>query len=70
MVMDKLYKSEVGLVSYDTFYYYVCVDFISSCVSMYVSHALKYSRFYSGVVAGAREALLCGVPSLSISLDW
>ncbi|XP_027342039.1 uncharacterized protein LOC113854909 [Abrus precatorius] len=26
--------------------------------------------FYSGVVAGAREALLCGVPSLSISLNW
>ncbi|XP_027906582.1 uncharacterized protein LOC114166116 [Vigna unguiculata] len=27
-------------------------------------------KFYSGVVAGAREALLCGVPSLSISLNW
>jgi hypothetical protein len=27
-------------------------------------------RFYSGVVAGAREALICGVPSLSISLNW
>ncbi|XP_027336705.1 uncharacterized protein LOC113850376 isoform X2 [Abrus precatorius] len=26
--------------------------------------------FYSGVVAGAREALLCGVPSLSISVNW
>ncbi|KAH7547152.1 uncharacterized protein LOC107425255 [Ziziphus jujuba] len=26
--------------------------------------------FYSGVVAGAREALLCGIPSLSISLNW
>ncbi|CAN6463079.1 unnamed protein product [Victoria cruziana] len=26
--------------------------------------------FYSGTVAGAREALLCGVPSLSISLNW
>ncbi|KAF3783127.1 5'-nucleotidase [Nymphaea thermarum] len=26
--------------------------------------------FYSGAVAGAREALLCGVPSLSISLNW
>jgi 5'-nucleotidase len=26
--------------------------------------------FYSGVVAGAREALICGVPSLSISLNW
>uniref|UniRef100_A0A7N0RIM9 Survival protein SurE-like phosphatase/nucleotidase domain-containing protein n=1 Tax=Kalanchoe fedtschenkoi TaxID=63787 RepID=A0A7N0RIM9_KALFE len=25
---------------------------------------------YSGVVAGAREALLCGVPSISISLNW
>ncbi|KAK2425154.1 5'-nucleotidase [Trifolium repens] len=29
-----------------------------------------HHMFYSGVVAGAREALLCGVPSLSISLDW
>ncbi|XP_014515190.1 uncharacterized protein LOC106773028 [Vigna radiata var. radiata] len=27
-------------------------------------------KFYSGGVAGAREALLCGVPSLSISLNW
>ncbi|KAK8608340.1 hypothetical protein V6N13_023766 [Hibiscus sabdariffa] len=26
--------------------------------------------FYSSVVAGAREALICGVPSLSISLNW
>ena len=25
-------------------------------------------RFYLGVVAGASEALICGVPSLSISL--
>ncbi|CAH9075120.1 unnamed protein product [Cuscuta epithymum] len=26
--------------------------------------------FYSGVVAGAREALFNGVPSISISLNW
>ncbi|CAN4098517.1 unnamed protein product [Withania somnifera] len=26
--------------------------------------------FYSGVVAGARESLFSGVPSISISLDW
>ncbi|KAL6224193.1 hypothetical protein ACLB2K_003049 [Fragaria x ananassa] len=26
--------------------------------------------FYSGAVAGAREALLCGVPSLCISMNW
>nr|DAD44390.1 TPA_asm: hypothetical protein HUJ06_002620 [Nelumbo nucifera] len=26
--------------------------------------------YYSGAVAGAREALLCGIPSLSISLNW
>ncbi|XP_043707330.1 5'-nucleotidase SurE-like [Telopea speciosissima] len=26
--------------------------------------------FYSGAVAGAREALICGVPSVSISLKW
>lgn len=32
--------------------------------------AWKSPRFYSGVVAGAREALICGVPSLSISLNW
>lgn len=29
-----------------------------------------HHMFYSGVVAGAREALICGVPSLSISLNW
>ncbi|KAK7271982.1 hypothetical protein RJT34_28296 [Clitoria ternatea] len=29
-----------------------------------------HHMFHSGVVAGAREALLCGVPSLSISLNW
>ncbi|KAJ1382219.1 Survival protein SurE-like phosphatase/nucleotidase [Sesbania bispinosa] len=29
-----------------------------------------HHMFYSGVVAGAREALLYGVPSLSISLNW
>ena len=28
------------------------------------------SRFYSGAVAAAREALISGVPSLSISLNW
>ncbi|KAG2728779.1 hypothetical protein I3760_01G220200 [Carya illinoinensis] len=29
-----------------------------------------HQMFYSGVVAGAREAMICGVPSLSISLNW
>ncbi|KAM7254526.1 hypothetical protein ACFE04_003906 [Oxalis oulophora] len=29
-----------------------------------------HHSFYSGVVGGAREALLSGVPSLSISLNW
>ncbi|KAJ8535848.1 hypothetical protein K7X08_034249 [Anisodus acutangulus] len=29
-----------------------------------------HHMFYSGVVAGAREALFYGVPSISISLDW
>ncbi|TYJ13622.1 hypothetical protein E1A91_A10G063600v1 [Gossypium mustelinum] len=29
-----------------------------------------HHMFYSGVVAGAREALISGVPSLSISLNW
>ncbi|KAK4774112.1 hypothetical protein SAY87_029131 [Trapa incisa] len=29
-----------------------------------------YNTFYSGSIAGAMEALICGVPSLSISLNW
>uniref|UniRef100_A0A5B6ZZW3 Survival protein SurE-like phosphatase/nucleotidase domain-containing protein n=1 Tax=Davidia involucrata TaxID=16924 RepID=A0A5B6ZZW3_DAVIN len=29
-----------------------------------------HHMFYSGVVAGAREALISGVPSISISLNW
>ncbi|XP_010540078.1 PREDICTED: uncharacterized protein LOC104813948 [Tarenaya hassleriana] len=29
-----------------------------------------HNMYYSGVVAGAREALISGVPSLSISLNW
>ncbi|KAI3455573.1 hypothetical protein Pfo_012236 [Paulownia fortunei] len=29
-----------------------------------------HHMFYSGVVAGAREALINGVPSISISLNW
>ncbi|KAL5728739.1 5'-nucleotidase [Ranunculus cassubicifolius] len=29
-----------------------------------------HHMFYSGTVAGAREALICGVPSISISLNW
>uniref|UniRef100_A0A2P2M4L6 Acid phosphatase survival protein SurE n=1 Tax=Rhizophora mucronata TaxID=61149 RepID=A0A2P2M4L6_RHIMU len=29
-----------------------------------------HQMFYSGVVAGAREALICGVQSISISLNW
>ncbi|PON47109.1 Survival protein SurE-like phosphatase/nucleotidase [Parasponia andersonii] len=29
-----------------------------------------HHMFYSGVVAGAREAVISGVPSLSISLNW
>ncbi|XP_020550894.1 uncharacterized protein LOC105163426 isoform X1 [Sesamum indicum] len=33
-------------------------------------HIFKKSRFYSSVVAGAREALMNGVPSMSISLNW
>ncbi|XP_050375805.1 uncharacterized protein LOC126793351 [Argentina anserina] len=28
------------------------------------------NMFYSGAVAGAREALLCGVPSLCLSMNW
>ncbi|KAL5768595.1 hypothetical protein ACOSQ2_015378 [Xanthoceras sorbifolium] len=28
------------------------------------------NMFYSGAFAGAREALICGVPSLCISLNW
>lgn len=31
---------------------------------------LTSTRLYSGVVAGAREALISGIPSLSISLNW
>lgn len=31
---------------------------------------LTIPRFHSGVVAGAREALINGVPSMSISLNW
>lgn len=31
---------------------------------------LNNSRLYSSVVAGAREALINGVPSISISLNW
>ncbi|XP_065848733.1 uncharacterized protein [Euphorbia lathyris] len=29
-----------------------------------------HNMFYSGAVAAAREALICGVPSLCISLNW
>ncbi|CAL9116561.1 uncharacterized protein LOC135632476 [Musa acuminata AAA Group] len=29
-----------------------------------------HHAFYSGAVAGAREALVCGIPSLVISLNW
>ncbi|KAK7852860.1 5'-nucleotidase sure [Quercus suber] len=29
-----------------------------------------HNMFYSGAVAGAREALICGVPSLCISFNW
>ncbi|XP_047171030.1 5'-nucleotidase SurE-like [Vigna umbellata] len=29
-----------------------------------------YDTLYSGAVAGAREAMICGVPSLCISLNW
>lgn len=29
-----------------------------------------HNMFYSGVVAGAREALIGGIPSISISLNW
>lgn len=31
---------------------------------------VPWLRFYSGAVAGAREALICGVPSLCISFNW
>lgn len=37
------------------------------CITYYFT---ALSRFYSGVVAGAREALFNSVPSISISLDW
>ncbi|KAK7354639.1 hypothetical protein VNO80_20104 [Phaseolus coccineus] len=29
-----------------------------------------YDTLYSGAVAGAREAMICGVPSLCVSLNW
>lgn len=29
-----------------------------------------HHMFYSGVVAGAREALICDIPSMAISLNW
>ncbi|GAB4837975.1 hypothetical protein Ancab_027503 [Ancistrocladus abbreviatus] len=29
-----------------------------------------HNMLYSGAIAGAREALICGVPSLCISLNW
>ncbi|KAK7303969.1 hypothetical protein RJT34_14920 [Clitoria ternatea] len=29
-----------------------------------------YDTLYSGAIAGAREALICGVPSICISLNW
>uniref|UniRef100_A0A1D1Y4K4 5'-nucleotidase surE n=1 Tax=Anthurium amnicola TaxID=1678845 RepID=A0A1D1Y4K4_9ARAE len=29
-----------------------------------------HHSFYSGAVAAAREALICGVPSVSVSLNW
>ncbi|KAK9274537.1 hypothetical protein L1049_021786 [Liquidambar formosana] len=28
------------------------------------------NMFYSGAIAGAREALICGIPSICISLNW
>ncbi|CAL9145054.1 unnamed protein product [Musa hybrid cultivar] len=34
------------------------------------SNCCGHNIFYSGAVAGAREALMCGVPSLVISLNW
>ncbi|KAF3662372.1 putative nucleosome assembly protein C2D10.11C-like [Capsicum annuum] len=36
----------------------------------YEVSGITLSLFYSGVVAGARESLFSGVPSISISLDW
>lgn len=56
------------LVSFQALYIYSqeSVGNVYTCLS----HALQYPRFYSGVVAGAREAALSGVPSLSISLNW
>ena len=27
-------------------------------------------RFYSGTVAGAREAFICGVPAMALSFNW
>ncbi|KAF3439621.1 hypothetical protein FNV43_RR17899 [Rhamnella rubrinervis] len=29
-----------------------------------------HNMFYSGAIAGARETLICGVPSMCISLNW
>ncbi|KAI5055076.1 hypothetical protein GOP47_0030221 [Adiantum capillus-veneris] len=29
-----------------------------------------YHIYYSGTVAGAREAVICGVPAISLSLNW
>eukprot|EP00250_Pteridium_aquilinum_P006358 c16300_g1_i1 orf=357-1487(-) len=31
---------------------------------------IGYHQFYSGTVAGAREAVICGVPAMSLSLNW
>ncbi|MCO5612191.1 hypothetical protein L7F22_066453 [Adiantum nelumboides] len=36
-------------------------------VGGYLQYPLRY---YSGTVAGAREGLICGVPAISLSLNW
>ncbi|KAL0801693.1 hypothetical protein Bca101_056869 [Brassica carinata] len=55
----KLWASDVG----------VCIYTLSVHGAMYLLMTESF-RFYSGAVAGAREALVSGVPSLSISLNW
>ncbi|XP_034204637.1 uncharacterized protein LOC117618956 isoform X1 [Prunus dulcis] len=42
----------------------------SSVICFFNFQGLNDNRLYSGAVAGAREALICGVSSLCMSLNW
>ena len=67
--MESIRDQAVGIKCRCFFFVFLYIPCLSMELCVFLMGESSF-RFYSGAVAGAREALVSGVPSLSISLHW